>query len=226
MGMEVAKHGRVSRELMDRLIRQIRVIAYVSCRIREPVSVIRIRKLFDDAVKDIVNIAAEGDRPSADQTGSPSCPFSAILQTVRNELIAQRERHHKRERCNGRPHDIVAHTDTYAGGLDQPCGNILTTVIIIDTLPGEPHVLKRHVERPCHGCHKSVVHELLCAVGFRLKADDIDPDSKDNKEHGLLDCDEFKIHSPEYLAHIQFEKGKNVQGNQKTCDNQAVPLNE
>ena len=196
MGMEVAKHGRVSRELMDRLIRQIRVIAYVSCRIREPVSVIRIRKLLDDTVKNIVNIAAEGDRPSADQTGSPSCPLSAILQTVRNELIAQRERHHKRESRNGRPHDIVAHTDADARSLYQPCGNILPAVIIIDTLSREPHVLKRHVERSCHGCHKSVVHELLCAVGFRLESDDIDPGREDDKEHSLLDCDEFKIHAP------------------------------
>ena len=120
---------------MDRLIRQIRVIAYISRRIREPVAVVRIRELFNDAVQNIVDVAAEGDSKAADETGSPPCPLATILQTVGNKLIAQGERHHKRKCRNCRPHDIVAHTDADSGGLDQPCSNILSAVIIVDALP-------------------------------------------------------------------------------------------
>ena len=184
---------------MDGLVRQVRIVADVAGRVREPVAPVRKPQEGPEDCEDhIVHVATVGHR-RARHRRREVVQVLPPRHPVRHHLEGQAEGQGEGESGHGRPHGVVADAHADPAQLRQPGRHELAAVIVVDGLTGEPHVLEGHVEGPGHGRHEGVVHELLGAVGLRLEADDINPDSQEDGEKDLLHQDLHDVQLPEQL---------------------------
>ena len=215
MRMQIPENKRITRKLMNRLIRHIRIISNVTRCIREPVAVHFLSlKLLNPrnnlTVDHIMHISRNRNRKSRCQSRchrhktppsshflhliysrlskSPLCQpfFPAVSQPVHRHLIDQRKRKTKRKRRHKRTHQIISQLHLTSGQFRQKHRKILTTIIIIDRTFRIPQIPRRKSRTPHHGFHKTIIHKLLRTIRLRPESCKIRPHQEKYKKQNFF----------------------------------------
>ena len=186
MGMKVTKNKGIRRKLMDGLIFHFRVIADVTCGIGEPVgtdfSALHSVNLGHYPLKDgIVHVSCNGNSYACNDSAHNRNGLSVVLMNTFSGFFlfhhgitkdvtyyGIRDAGGKSRKCHH--HKVVAVACAHAGNPDKIGRDILSHIVVINALSGEPQIVGRHIFGFKYRRKVTVVHELFGSVGRCIKA--------------------------------------------------------
>ena len=111
--------------------------------------------------------------------------LSAVRDVYMHQVVADGVCHGKCPCCQKHHGDVVAVRHRHSRQLRHIGHEILTDIVVINAVTGQPHVCRRHVIALEHGHHKAVVHKALRAVRGGRNTLQVAPEYKRTEEDRL-----------------------------------------